>query len=302
MVRPPSREWSKVFIYASLIFLATWLIRNDYLSVPIIRDPVALALSFLLLAGGFAGSALVWWSILKASKHEVSLQDATASVGLTIFGKYVPGKVWSILGRASYLSERYPYSAGSLAALSLNVQILTLWSGLLLGSLTFFVANTWGTLGWSTLAIWLLLSVVLFSDSVRLVTESIAHRLGRKTVRIPRFSGSRVVRLLPLFLMTWALWGGGFAYLVVALTGATPTYSHALAFILAATVGIISFLAPGGLGVREGVLVFLLAILGVGAKDATTIAVTSRLWFLCGEGFIFLAGAYCYRRNDSADG
>jgi uncharacterized membrane protein YbhN (UPF0104 family) len=45
---------------------------------------------------------------------------------------------------------------------------------------------------------------------------------------------------------------------------------------------------PGGLGVREGIIVLVLTATGLDVKVATTISVISRIWFISGEIFIFL--------------
>jgi uncharacterized membrane protein YbhN (UPF0104 family) len=71
----------------------------------------------------------------------------------------------------------------------------------------------------------------------------------------------------------------------------------AFAFGLAGSIGIMAVFAPGGLGVREGILTGFLTLAGVDLPVATTIAVTSRLWFLAGELFIFLLAVVLRPRN-----
>jgi len=57
-----------------------------------------------------------------------------------------------------------------------------------------------------------------------------------------------------------------------------------------------AFIAPGGLGVREGVMVGYLTLAGLPIAEAVTIAGASRLWFLVGEAFIFTVGWLADRR------
>ena len=61
----------------------------------------------------------------------------------------------------------------------------------------------------------------------------------------------------------------------------------ALAFPFAATIGILVFVFPGGLGVREGLLVFYLVSAGLPLENATVLSIVARLWFLVGEVSIF---------------
>ena len=69
----------------------------------------------------------------------------------------------------------------------------------------------------------------------------------------------------------------------------------ALAFPLATTAGIVALPLPGGLGLREGILVGLLAIVGFSVSDATAYAIVARLWFLLGETFMFVVGWQAHR-------
>jgi uncharacterized membrane protein YbhN (UPF0104 family) len=66
-------------------------------------------------------------------------------------------------------------------------------------------------------------------------------------------------------------------------------------FPLAASLGVLALVAPGGLGVREGVIVAYLGLAGIPAMEATTISIASRLWFLGGELIFFAAGAIAHR-------
>ncbi|MGH9382995.1 MAG: hypothetical protein ACRD2N_01695 [Vicinamibacterales bacterium] len=63
-----------------------------------------------------------------------------------------------------------------------------------------------------------------------------------------------------------------------------------LRFPLVTALGVMAFVAPGGVGVREGAIVGYLILVNVPVAEATTIALASRLWFLTGESFIFVSG------------
>jgi uncharacterized membrane protein YbhN (UPF0104 family) len=74
-----------------------------------------------------------------------------------------------------------------------------------------------------------------------------------------------------------------------SLTETTLSFKYGLTFPLAATLGILAIIAPGGIGVREGVLFLFLNSSGaLTVEEATTISVFSRVWFLVGESFLFL--------------
>jgi len=52
----------------------------------------------------------------------------------------------------------------------------------------------------------------------------------------------------------------------------------------------IAIILPGGLGMREGLLSLTLIAAGLASDFSVTVSVSSRLWYLIGEGFIFFTG------------
>ena len=102
-------------------------------------------------------------------------------------------------------------------------------------------------------------------------------------------------KVVPYHVGIWLLWSTGFLCLAGALSNVPIPWTLAFAFPLATTIGIVAVIAPGGVGVREGVLVGYLSSQGLPLELATTIAVASRLWFLIGEVGIFVVGWLCHR-------
>jgi uncharacterized membrane protein YbhN (UPF0104 family) len=289
--------WSRYLVYVSLLFLLLWLVRSGYLYLPVVHDPFSLLASFFLLLTGFAGSVLLWWRLLEQGGRPASLRTATASTGLIVFGKYVPGKIWTVIGRAGYVSEHSGYRLADISAVSLNTQIVVLWFGIPLGSLALLSGAPWGILGWSVVALWLGLTVALVSDGVRRSIELGARRLGIGSAALPSVTWRTITAAAPFALLVWIAWAGGFSYLAAALTADGLVWGYGASFVLAATAGIVAVVSPGGLGVREGVLTLLLVGLQMSPQDAATLSVASRLWFLAGEGALFIAGVLCHLRR-----
>ena len=157
------KNWFKYIFYASLVFLLAALIRADYLLLPIIYHPLKLVLSLLLLLGGFLLNALAWPRLLRHTPFRVGDRQGMASHGLAIFGKYIPGKFWVIMGRAEYLANRTDHSRKNLASLSLDAQFMALWTALLLGTFGMFFVGGSRIYGISVLLLFVLLSLVIFT-------------------------------------------------------------------------------------------------------------------------------------------
>lgn len=281
----------RIIVLLSIVFLVIKLIQADYLKVPEIFHVDYLIFSFLALFAGMVFNTLNWWAILSINKHPVKIKDGIISAGLSIFAKYIPGKVMLILGRAEYISNNYEIKRETSSALSLQTQIITLWIGFTLGCLGLFLIDGFSKTNWlfPAIGIWIFLSLFIFLPIVKVVIEKVVKVVIKKEVDLPSIAPSDVFRSVPYFLANWGFWSLGFYFLCKALLPAQELSVHAgLAFPLGGTAGIIAIIAPGGIGVREGVLAFYLNLMGLDLADATTISVASRLWFLIGETFIFL--------------
>ncbi len=116
-----------------------------------------------------------------------------------------------------------------------------------------------------------------------------------KNIEIPILDFYSTVRLLPWICLYWILWSFGFYYFVSSMTMMEIPLSGGLAFPLSASLGIAAVIAPGGLGVREGIMGIYLKLVGLSLAEAATVAVAARLWFLTGEVFFFITGVVADR-------
>jgi uncharacterized membrane protein YbhN (UPF0104 family) len=277
-------------------FLAVALYKADFLVVPRIYSTAGLVTSFVFLFAGFMVNVISWEKMLQASNYKVPWGDCLAGFGLSIFGKYIPGKIWMIVGRAAYVSEKGQYSLGALSAVSLKTQFIAIWFGLIFGMIGLFLLRGWHLWSWMILLTWVVLTVVIFSRFLHEKAERLICKLLRKEIVLPRLSISAILGVMPWFAGYWALWTVGFYLFVACLTEQGLPWPVGLGFPLAGTLGIMTFISPGGLGTREAVLVGYFSLAGIPLVEATTIAVASRLWFLGGELFIFVTGWIYYKR------
>lgn len=277
-------------MYASLLFLLVALYEADYLVLPRAVRLGPFTLSLVLVVLGFLANALSWRQLLVRFGYDVSYTQALASTGLSVFGKYIPGKIWAIIGRAGYVAKWRGLALAAVSTASVNAQLITLWLGLALGALGLYGVG--GLESWGVLVggCWLVLSLILFCAAPHRAAERIATRMLRRETRIPTLSFASTASLIPWFACTWVLWAGGFYLLSISLLDVNLPLAVGLGFPLAATLGILVVIAPGGLGVREGVLVAYLLMVPMPLAEATTISVAARLWFLVGECSVFALG------------
>lgn len=227
---------------------------------------------YLLLVGG-------WRALIVSWGERLGFWSGVRIWLLAGLGKYVPGKVWALLGMA-VLAEREGVRGPVAMASSVVMQLLALATGAavaiaMLGGPVLDRVIPFGHDGAMGLGIVTLGSAALVTHGPTM--RWLGQRLGQP-------EAVRPVRLLELGVATLpnlAAWVGyGIALVWLAqgtLGGVTLDPMLAIgAFAASYLAGYLFVLAPGGVGVREGVLVLLLQdALGVG--NALALAAVSRL-------------------------
>jgi len=284
------RHWFKLFIYLSLIFLVLVLVDADYLITPKVYSPGKLSLSLILLSVGFLFNAVAWKQILAICNLPIDMRDGIVSTGLAVFGKYIPGKLWALIGQGGYVAKKYGYSNRGVLGVIINAQLISIWVGLILSA---FALLTVGGLDSTTntvvLAILVLLSLLLLCNLQGKILVALAKWFKSEPFDTMKLSLAGTLLVAITYLINWCLWSLGFYFLAMSLMPtAEISLAMGLAYALALTLGFLAVIVPGGIGVREGILVVVLSYTGMDAQMAITISAASRLWFMCGEFFIFI--------------
>lgn len=278
----------KTLIYLSLAFLLWALYSGGYAYVPEIHHPGYLVLSSILLVLAFSLETIPWRSLASSGNRRVSLRDSFISIGLSILGKYIPGKIWAVVGRATYLSQRYSIPIGEMNTRSLKAQLVVIWSGFIIGSLVLVQIDTSPGMLFIVLLAELAVSLLLFTHGINTIWAYFGRLLRKPLKPLPKISLGDLAPLIPFYLLQWMFWCVAFYFFTTALTRDPVSPAIGLSFALAAVLGIVMLFTPGGIGVREGILAAALVALGLDSEKALSISIASRLWFLSGECAIFL--------------
>jgi glycosyltransferase 2 family protein len=245
---------------------------------------VVLAASVLALTGVLAWGVVVWKLVLDRFDHPpIPLTELLRIWYLSNLARYVPGKIWQFVGaaelarlaglsRAVILTSMVVHMGFSLLSAAVVSTLVLLPAGLPEGV---------PTLGLGALAA---LAVLLVHPALlNRALELLAGVLKRDVLRWRGRWRDGVV-LLGLSVVSWILYGAAFALFVHAVVGVGLDSVLPLAGVnaLAFLVGYLVFLAPAGLGAREGVMAVLLrpfAPIGI----AAVVAVLARLWTVAAE-------------------
>lgn len=247
-----------------------------------IRHPAYLLGSLGFLALGMACQFLVWHLTLRIAGVTPGLRTTFLAHGLTIWAKYIPGKIWSLAGRAA-LVARYGGTDFPRCALASGIaQTSMILAGVVVGWP--LVIRHPGVLGLSERSV-AMLSILVIGMIITLGGLFLWKRTKSQT---NAGSPARIVPVIGFSIATWVFWGLAFLALV-RMSGATlEPIAAAAAFATATTAGILAVITPGGLGIREGALAALLVAEEFSLASASSAALTARIWFLGGELLVFL--------------
>ena len=248
----------------------------------------------------FLFRVIIWWRLLAGMGHRLPLATTTRIFSTGELARYLPGWIWQIWGRV-YLIKPYGVT-GSICSTS---QILELVVFLLANILVAIACLLWlagkmnheiRPLFWSAMALVPVLLLILHPRIFYGVVNRIMRRLGKP--QLPEYVRKREMLLLGVWAIFGLLWQSIAIWVVVHQPLGlqfTKWWVVAGAYCLAWTAGFLAFWAPGGLGVREAVLVLALelavppAVRAQIADEQTRFAlfaligVLLRLWATAGE-------------------
>lgn len=244
-----------------------------------------------------------------AQKH-VSFRTAFTLFHLANITRYLPGRIWGVV-RLLSLSPQFGLSKTATGgSLTLHVGMETALGGLFATSL-FFSTQIRDTVQIvlekvSGHAALLLIAVIGFVVGVAFLIPALSTHAYRvlRTIRetsapLLHKSYSHQWMAIPAgHILLWICQGLAFFLFVNSLTPVEWVHAGILAacYAFAWIIGFLSFLTPGGLGVREGLLALLLANY-MPAPQATLVSLLCRVWMLSAE--CVLAGvAFSLRRQN----
>jgi glycosyltransferase 2 family protein len=246
--------------------------------------PAWLIPSFALLALAWLLELSTWRFVLAGLGGRLRWSRAAQTWFLSTLVRYIPGNIWQFLGMAELAADDGVSRVSTFASIGVH-QVLATLVGIVLAAVYFAAAGEGALLEAVRPLLWLApLSLVLCSPPIlRRSLNWLLGMLKRPPVDVTLTWGQVGLALLG-YAGVWLLMGSGFALLAASITPISGAQFAALVATWAAAyvIGYLSMLTPSGLGVREGVMILLLAPL-FPAPVPTVIALAARLWMVAGE-------------------
>ena len=281
------KYWMATFILASMLYVGYYI--NSQITT--IDDDIRF--SPLPLIGCVVFQLLFWlvsshlWStaLLTVSKVQVGLLDSFFQLCLVNLGKYLPGKIWGMIARGSYLNQRHAIDLPRIVQATYIEQIYLIGSGIILASLVLAVIT-------ANQLMWLLAVLILAIISAAMIYQKpldmllkLSHRLrgAQDGFASDKFTLSilKQLYLLTMYMMVWVLLSMVLFGLYIAVFQVPPTLPMAAVMVLACVVGVsagfVAIFSPGGVGVREAVMGSILAAY-IPVSDAVLLVLLFRIW------------------------
>ena len=255
-------------------------------------DWVMFLLSVLLGLGTFVVMASNWQRLIAGFGHQVPLRKSFRIFYLADLGRYIPGKIWPLLG-ILYLTKKEGIPPERATASFVLVQMFAIPASLLVFVIALqfeprILVDQVAVLGekstYLLTGLMLLFSTVVVVWPQRLlgIANALLRRLSRPEVHFA-LDKTVALRLFVGYCIGWFCYGVAFYLFVLAVmpdSGLTLVAAVGI-FNAAYQIGYLALFAPGGFGPREVVMGFMLTpFLG---PLAPALPVLARLWAILVE-------------------
>lgn len=297
------KYWMPLFMVGSL-FYVVYYVRTQL-------DGIGAGISFELtpLVGSVIFQAMFWvvssflWrtALFTVSDKLLTLTDSFFQLCLVNLGKYIPGKIWGMVARASYLKQNHNIDVGRIIQATYIEQIYLLGSGVVLASLVAAVISADPRFWFLALLITVsVFAAMIFQKPISFLVD-LLRRL-HKSESVDKISDfrlplNRMAMMLALYIVVWLLLSMVMYSLYLSLFPAEISMHMASVMVLACVAGIsagfVAVFSPGGVGVREAVSGAVL-VPYMPVADAILLVLLFRIWLATLE---ILVGGTLYLKN-----
>ncbi len=290
-----------------VLFLAGRLLLEQFLSVrwsEIQFSPLLLAAGALMILVGQGLSVVAYRRVLAGFGPKLEWKQMSVIAYLPLAGKYVPGKVASVAGAVWLLHRNRVPTAVSVSVVFILNGLMVLVGLILAAPLTLCdPLKTMLPMGWLWFSLFGIVALVLLHPRAFKWVGNIVLKALRRQQLSSAPSVREYALVASVMLLQFALIGTGLWLIARSITEIAPV---SIPFFVAAwaaggTVGFLAFFAPGGIGVREAILLGLLGSV-IGTPTAAIVAVGFRILHVLVELVLILFAAVLMKTEVSGAG
>ena len=287
-----------------VVFVSRELIRNWGEVSRAVRgaDPLLLLAAVLVAMVSMGSIGLGWRRCLAVLGVRRPLLDVLRSYFVGQLGKYIPGGIWPVVGRAEMARRDGVGGAAAYGSTVLSMGVTYLAAALVALSALLMGAGDLGGLSWWPALGLLVAGLIALHPTVAQSVLRIVRRLSGRELDLVVPSWRTSVLLLFIHIPAWLGIGWSTWLVAAAVDPGAPDFRNLVyATSLAWLIGFIAVGVPGGIGVREAV--FLAAATSLSSPGiAAAVTVVARVLFivvdLAGAGLTTLALGLRQRDRD----
>lgn len=243
-----------------------------------------LLLSFVFYGISFFLGVRGWHLILIKMGESISFRRAFRILATSQLGRYIPGGIWYSVSRIHQSGRVNVCKSATAASLILETQFVVF--GAVFYYMVLLLLPSGRTLAGLNLPAWLVVALLLllfYPNWAQRIIMSIA-KLLKKNIVVTRIRYIDFLKILLLYIIDWGFLGLAFLFLVTSVSGWIPNLAFyiAVSYMAAWLAGFLVLFAPGGLGIREAALTFLLSVC-FPLPLAIMFSFLSRIWITVAE-------------------
>lgn len=293
-------SWGKFLVgwplsIIAIIYIARFLIKSGgdaILNISSINLPFLL-IGFLFFFVWFFLRAYAWQLFLKKEGHKLSLQETIYRWEFSELKRFVPGNIWSFLGRVT-LFEDLGVSKKIIAKGLIYEIELVIAASLLLSILSIPLIIDYLGLNSLFLSVFISFCIIL-ATTIFLFSGKLPF--GKLKIVVPALNFKDNLEFLFLYTASCFFFGAGTflaAHSVIPLDF-SRFFEYVGFFSFSLLVAYLSVLTPSGLGVREAVITFGLSKI-MSIPQAALIAIFTRIVLILSE-ILFLLIIFVWKKS-----
>lgn len=285
-------KWVGIIVGFSILLFQTYqgflAFQNQAL---IFHNIMSIPFTIAIIMFSFPIQVLSYQNILSALGHKVQISELFYVYMISFLPRYIPGSFWGYITRSAFLLDKFSTPPDT-AYFSSLIEFLIGIIALVIVSLISLVFEE-GFLPTLLISFLLLSASILLGILLKITVRQMAkYRICGFSVpiSISSYSIRRWLASISLISINMFLYGLGLNLISISLLGNNHPFlteisiSFPLYYCLSYLTGLLIFIFPSGLGIREVTLSFLLtANLGYTQQQASGIAVIFRLCTLAAE-------------------
>lgn len=286
----------KFFVGLPLTILALFFIIKIIIGqAPLLIQNIHSLNLFLLLSGIFSFvifyflRSYIWYRILKQFHYNVAFRESCYLWSLSELKRYIPGNIWSLLGRAVLFQKKDISKKDIAKGMLLEAELFVIGSFIVsLYGLSFLFTNSLVEIVIRLLVVCITI-IYIFAKKL---PENFPSKLRSViTVIFPPFPIIENIYLVWISVLALFFFGLGNYLAISSVIYLTPKFLVQLIgmFDFAFVIGYLSLITPAGFGVREGIVIWALTKI-IPSGVAAFASLFSRIILIFSE-LIFIASA-----------